>query len=193
MKIYVIRHGQTTSDVEDRFGGDYDDHLTDLGISQVKKLAEDLKDKQIELLLVSPKIRTNETAMILSEKINVPTKSIDGFRERNNWGILTGMTKSEAEEKHPGLAKEGYNPRHSIEGSEDFESFKERVVNAFNDVTKMDYKTVGVVTHGGPIRRIFDEILGMDKNWKIDDCAWLLIEFEDGKASLVRTSGIKES
>ena len=32
MKIYLIRHGETTSDIEDRFGGDYDDHLTSHGV-----------------------------------------------------------------------------------------------------------------------------------------------------------------
>lgn len=31
MKIYLIRHGQTTGDVEDRYGGAYDDELTDKG------------------------------------------------------------------------------------------------------------------------------------------------------------------
>ena len=40
MKIYLIRHGQTTGDIEDRFGGDYDDHLTRLGKSQSQNLAK---------------------------------------------------------------------------------------------------------------------------------------------------------
>lgn len=28
MKIFLIRYGETTGDVEDRYGGWYDDHLT---------------------------------------------------------------------------------------------------------------------------------------------------------------------
>ena len=31
MLIYLARHGETTGDVEDRYGGDYDDHLTEKG------------------------------------------------------------------------------------------------------------------------------------------------------------------
>jgi broad specificity phosphatase PhoE len=192
MRIFVIRHGQTTSDVEDRYGGDYDDHLTELGISQVQNMAEEVKDFGIEVIFASPKIRTDETSKILAEKINAPIKMVDGFRERNNWGILTGMTKKEAMEKHPEIAGAKYEIRHSIEGSEDYDSFASRVVEAFNDVTKSGYETVAVVTHGGPIRRIFGDILEMEKNWQIGDCAWLEIDYKDGKGSLVRTERIKE-
>lgn len=35
MKIYLVRHGETTGDVEDRYGGWYDDHLTDRGKEQL--------------------------------------------------------------------------------------------------------------------------------------------------------------
>ena len=34
MNIYLVRHGQTTGDLENRYGGDYDDHLTELGKQQ---------------------------------------------------------------------------------------------------------------------------------------------------------------
>ena len=36
MKIYLIRHGETTGDIEDRYGGDYDDHLSKNGKQQVE-------------------------------------------------------------------------------------------------------------------------------------------------------------
>lgn len=31
MKIYLIRHGESTSDIKLRYDGDYDDHLTSKG------------------------------------------------------------------------------------------------------------------------------------------------------------------
>jgi len=62
MKIYLIRHGETTGDIDDRFGGDYDDHLTQRGKSQAQELAEKLKGKRIEIIFVSPRIRAKETA-----------------------------------------------------------------------------------------------------------------------------------
>jgi len=192
MKIYIIRHGQTTGDVEDRYGGDYDDHLTGLGIKEVNDLAPKIKDFGIEVLFVSSRIRAQETAKILQKALGVEIKTIDGFRERNQNGILTGMKRSEAKEKYPEMVELVKDRFNTIEGAEDYESFRKRIVNAFNEVTKSDYKTVAVVTHGGPIRRIFGEILGMEKKWEINDCGWLEIDYSDGKSSLVRTEGIFE-
>jgi len=42
MKLFLIRHGQTTGDLEDRYGGTYDDHLTELGHEQLQATAEKL-------------------------------------------------------------------------------------------------------------------------------------------------------
>ena len=69
MKIFLIRHGETTGDIEDRYGGDYDDHLSEKGKQQSKELAEKLKNKGIELIFHSPRIRATETATIF---INPP-------------------------------------------------------------------------------------------------------------------------
>jgi len=49
MRIYLIRHGQTTGDLGDRYGGDYEDHLTEEGKKQSQKLANKLKNKNIEI------------------------------------------------------------------------------------------------------------------------------------------------
>lgn len=192
MRIYVIRHGQTTSDVENRYGGGYDDHLTDLGVSEVKKLTDEIKGFGIEILFVSPKIRTNETAKIINEKINVPVKIVDGFQERDQNGILTGMNREEAKEKYPELVELLKDKLNTIEGAEAYEPFKNRVVEAFKEVANSDYKTVAVITHGGPIRRILGNILGMEGQWMIEDCGWLEIEADKGKFKLLKTSGIDE-
>jgi broad specificity phosphatase PhoE len=190
MKIYVIRHGQTTSDVEDRYGGDYDDHLTELGIKQASELAQKIKDFGIEAIFASPKIRAQETANILKEELRVEIKTISNLRERNQYGILSGMKKSEALKKYPEMVKSLKDRFNTIEGAEDYESFRKRVINVFDEVAKSDFKTVAVVTHGGPIRRIFGEILKMEKKWEIADCGWFVIEYQNNKASLIKTEGI---
>jgi broad specificity phosphatase PhoE len=50
MKIYIIRHGETTSDIENRYGGDYDDHLTEKGVNQAKDLSAKLADCGIQII-----------------------------------------------------------------------------------------------------------------------------------------------
>jgi broad specificity phosphatase PhoE len=192
MKIYIIRHGQTTGDVENLYGGDYDDHLTDLGIKQATDMASEVKDFGIEIIFASPKIRAQETAKILQKELNVEIKTIDGLRERNQNGILTGMNRDEAKLKYPKMVEELKDYRNTIEGAEDYEKFTERVINAFAEVSNTNYKTVAVVTHGGPIRRILGHILKIEKKHDIEDCAWLEVDYSDGKASIIKTKGVIE-
>lgn len=43
MNIYLIRHGQTTGDIENRYGGSYDDELSSEGEIQAHKLEQFLE------------------------------------------------------------------------------------------------------------------------------------------------------
>ena len=190
MHLYVIRHGQTTGDVEDRYGGSYDDHLTPLGISQAKTMAESMLDKNIEIIFVSPLIRAQETAKILHDTLQVEVKTIEDIRERNQNGILSGMIRSEAKLKYPELAEKVNNPLNTIEGAESFDDFRKRILAAINSVVESGYETVAVVTHGGPMRRIMENLLNLTPDAKIEDCGWMLLDYKEGKYELVKKVGI---
>jgi broad specificity phosphatase PhoE len=190
MNIYIIRHGQTTGDVEDRFGGAYDDHLTPLGINQCKMMADKFLNANIEVIYASPLIRTQETAKILQAAIGVEIETVDGLKERNQNGILTGMIRSEAKAKYPQMFEDVRDPHNTIEGAESFEELRKRVVEAINRIANSGYETVAVVTHGGPIRRILGDILQMEGSWSVDDCAWLQINYKDGVFDLVKKEGM---
>lgn len=187
MKIYLIRHGETTGDIEDRYGGDYDDHLTDKGRQQARELAEKLKDKKIQIIFHSPRIRAIETAEIVNKILNIKIEVIDAFRERNKYGILTGMIKSEAKEKYPKevkeLSKGIYN---NVKSSEDYVSFKERAIRAFKKVIDSHYETIAIITHSEPIKCIAREILRLGEIGSLKDCEVLEIQKEDNKFSLRR-------
>jgi len=101
MKIFLCRHGQTTGDVEDRFGGDYEDHLTEEGKNQAQFLAEKLAGKDLEIIFTSPRIRALETSEILKSVLGTEVLVLEDIRERNHYGILTGMIRSEAQENFP--------------------------------------------------------------------------------------------
>ncbi len=184
MKIYLIRHGETTGDIENRFGGDYEDHLTPKGENQARELGQLLKDKNIEIVLHSPRIRAVETAKIVSEIINAPLEEIHSLRERNNYGILTGLTKTEAEEKFPeDFAKiQKDKTYHAVTNSESYDELKERVVKAFDEISKRHNQVIAVITHGGVIGSIAREIFGHPQI-KIGDCGIIEIDY-DGKSQL---------
>jgi len=183
MQIFLLRHGETTGDVENRYGGDYDDHLSEKGKKQASELAVRLVEEEIETIYVSPKIRAVETAMIVAKKISAKVMSVENLRERNQYGVMTGLVKSEAKKKFPDevMDLEENNPYHHVKGSEDYFAFCERVLGAFNTLVEEEYgkesNSIAFITHGGPITVIFREILGFEVKG-IKDCALFEIEYD---------------
>ncbi len=184
MKVFLIRHGESESDVEDRYGGDYDDHLTDKGKKQAEKAVKQLINRKVELIFSSPRFRAKETAKILSNELKCKVEVANNLRERNRYGVLTGMKRTGAIKKHPELVQLLKDERNTIEGAEEYDHFVERVVSAFNKIKKenerIDAKGVNahsivIVSHGGPIKCIMN-FLGKPINKKLKDCEIIKLE-----------------
>lgn len=192
MKIYLIRHGQTTGDIEDRYGGAYDDELTDIGKLQAQKLASKLINSGIQILFCSPLKRAQQTAKTLQSVLNCEIKTIENLRERNKNGILTGMTRDEAKTKYPELVEELKDFRTQIEGAESQEDFAERIRKVFMEITSdIKYSTIGIVTHGMPFWVVLGDILNYGGIVSIADCAYAILDKEGQKISIEKLVGIK--
>ena len=182
MKLYLIRHGESTSDIEDRYGGDYDDHLTATGKRQAQKLAAQLRDKSIKIVFSSPKLRAQETALILANGIKCRLEIVDGIRERNLYGILTGMKKSEAAQQYHEQVELLADYRNTLEGGETYEAFRKRIIGAFNGILSSKHSVVAAVSHGGPIRCIFREVLKLGEFKRdLKDCEVFELQKEVNK------------
>jgi broad specificity phosphatase PhoE len=193
MIIYLARHGQTTGDIENRYGGDYDDHLTDIGKHQCEQLATGLSDKQVEMLFTSPKIRAQEAAIIVSKKLRLSAVTLENFKERNGYGVMTGMIKEEAAKLYPAYAIElQKNVHYNVEGTELYSDFQQRIITALADVSKRACNRIAIVTHGGPIRLIFRDILKLGEI-DVDDCALAVIEADadNGQYKLLEMSRMR--
>lgn len=193
MIIYLIRHGETTGDVEERYGGDYDDNLTEKGRQQARELTNKLRNKSIQIIYHSPRIRAKETAEILNKNINAKLKVVDELRERNNYGVLTGLIKAEAKEKYPEevLKLETVWKHHKVKGSEEYEPFKKRVIAAFNDILKKERcEIISIICHGGPITCIIEEILKLGRLKKLRDCGFIVLEKQDNKLKVISMESI---
>ena len=185
-----MRHGESTSDIEDRFGGDYDDHLTEKGKEQAEKLAEKLLNKEIEIIFSSPKLRAKETAEILRESLGCNLEIVDNIREQNRYGVLTGMKKLEGKEKHPDQVELIKNPYNNAKDGEPSEPFRKRVIKAFNEITNSAYNAIAVISHGGPIRYLMREILGEDKLDHLEDCAVIEIQKDGDSLNISKMDGV---
>jgi len=185
MKIYLIRHGETTGDVEERYGGNYDDHLTEKGIAQSERLAKKLSKSGIQIIFSSPLFRAKETAQILKKCLKCDLRIVEDIRERNKYGIMTGMKKSEAKQKYPEQVELLEDFRKTAKGAETYSHLKKRVTKAFRKIAGSKYDVIAVFTHAGPIRCIFREIFKLEELKHIGDCAVFELEKEGGTFSLL--------
>lgn len=190
MKIFLIRHGESTSDVENRYGGDYDDHLTEKGKRQALELVDDLKAFGIQKIFSSPRLRVKETADILSEILNCELQINYDLRERNAYGILTGMVKEQAKSKYPEQVKMLIDYKSTIEGAETYEHLFERVRNVLQEITNTPYETIAIISHGGFMRCVFRDILNIGELKELGDCAFVELEKSDSNFEIIKMKGI---
>jgi probable phosphoglycerate mutase len=99
-RIYLVRHGATELSAEDRFAGETDVPLSDIGREQLGKLARRLAHEPIAAVYASPLGRTMESARILAEPHGKPVTPREGLREISH-GRWEGKTRAEVEKSYP--------------------------------------------------------------------------------------------
>lgn len=113
-------------------------------------------------------------------------EEIHDFRERNHYGVLTGLVKREGAEQFPEEFAKIQKDRtfHYVQGSESYDEMKGRVLKAFEEVGKRGEKVITIVTHGGVIGSIAREIFGHPEI-KIGDCGIVEIDYDGEEHRIV--------
>jgi len=99
-RVYLVRHGATVLTAEDRFAGETDVPLSDVGRDQLRKLSRRLSGEPIVAFYASPLGRTMETGRILAEPHGKPVIPVDGLREISH-GRWEGKRRAEVEKEFP--------------------------------------------------------------------------------------------
>jgi broad specificity phosphatase PhoE len=191
MKVFFIRHGETTGDVEHRYGGSYNDHLSPVGQVQSKALAETFRDSGIEVIYASPLVRAQATASYIANATGATIETVSALRERNQYGILSGLEKSVAETEYPDLVVLVKDRNNTIEGAESYTDFSARILSAIEAImagAKSD--TIAVVSHGGLLRVLFRDYLQWGELTSIGDCSWIELTYDAGVWRWVGSVGV---
>ena len=153
MKLYLVRHGQTDSNVKVQLTGLNDAPLNDLGIKQAKAVVP-LLPEGIQAIYCSPLIRTQQTAEILNRKLGLPLHLTPLLNERD-FGSLTEKSWDEVGEDLRRIDREqrfDYRPY----GGEAVEDVHGRLRSFIADLkTEKPYEKVLVVTSSGVIRALY--------------------------------------
>lgn len=142
MKVYLVRHGEVTSNALKQYNEDSDD-LTENGIRQAEELKEKIKDLNIDIIICSPLIRAKHTADIINS--NHKKVILDSRIRERNVGDLAGkpLTITNRDEYW------NYNATLQYGTSENIKLFFNRVYNFLEELKNQKYEKVLIVTHSG--------------------------------------------
>jgi len=100
--LILIRHGQSTWNLEKRFTGWVDVDLTDTGKSEAKKAGLLIKKENIKIQFYysSLQLRANNTLKIIQKVLNDEKKFTRAWQlNERHYGALTGLNKTEMSKK----------------------------------------------------------------------------------------------
>lgn len=163
---FLMRHAEAESNERGVISSRLTDHnpLTEKGRSQVTRAIEDLRGKNIDLIIASPFARTKETAERTAEGLGIPLESIvyDERLGEISLGYFEGKT---VEEYHEFLSESGEWQTATPLGGESWSDVKQRV-GAFLYATDAEYrdKNILIVSHNSPLRMLTSVMEGASLN-----------------------------
>lgn len=158
--IYLLRHGQSIWNFENKFTGWTDVDLNENGQKEAMNVAQIAKKLNIDYIFTSDLKRTIQTAEIIENKINnenIITIQHKDLNERH-YGIFTGKNKTQIKEENgEAFVKElrrsyYYKPQ----DGESLCEVKTRVGNYFDTYIrpKAQHNNILIVAHGNSIRAL---------------------------------------
>jgi len=165
---YIIRHGETVFNVEDRFCGSSDPQLTENGLRQAEDVADYLlrQHERVGRVYTSHLHRALAFARVISSKLEAPLVIDDRLRELD-YGEWEGLTRAEVEKKWSKLyALYLKNPeRHRPDTSETIEHANARIKEFWSDLThalfEEELDAVAIITHKDVGRLLLCNIKGI--------------------------------
>ena len=194
MRIYIIRHGETSWNVQYRMQGRSDVELNENGIRLAEITAEKMKDIPFDVCFSSPSSRAVRTAEIVLGGRNVGVRTDPRLYEID-FGVWEGKT---LHPDHPDLPRPKflslgaeaflYEPP---EGGERLQDVIARCGDFYEELTSdpaMQDKTVLISAHGCPCRALLYQVCeDKDDFWRgkvPPNCAVTILNIENGKAAV---------
>ncbi|MCO5249126.1 MAG: 2,3-bisphosphoglycerate-dependent phosphoglycerate mutase [Chitinophagales bacterium] len=176
-KLFLVRHGQSQWNLENRFTGWKDIDITEKGQEEARKVGDLLKNEVIDEAFTSALIRAQHTLQIILEETNhtnIPVAKNQALNERD-YGDITGLNKKELAEKVGIEQVHIWRRSYDIQppGGESLKDTEDRVMPYFQSKILPELekgKNILVVAHGNSLRALImnlenltpDEILSRE-------------------------------
>ncbi len=180
--LYIFRHGQTIWNAEGRPHGqhEYPVPLTVNGTEQAAKLASNLSDKKIKLVVSSDLLRAKQTGEIVAKKLGVKIIFDQRLREVD-YGILNGLYTLEREDVYPDFKLSYQDNKISFPEGESLHEVGLRMKELIIDICgKYSYRNIGFSSHGHAITVLIIELFGY-KIQRMENCTYVHIIYDPVK------------
>jgi len=172
-RLFVLRHGQTAWNAEQRIQGHLDMPLNDTGHWQARCLAQALKGESLSAIYSSDLQRARDTAAPLAALQQLPVQLVSDLRERH-FGQFEGSSFAEIEAQWPEQAQRWRqrDPDFGPGGGEVLRSFYERsVACALRLASAHAGQSIALVAHGGVLDCLYRAALGIElsapRSWPV--------------------------
>jgi len=161
--LYVLRHPETTWNVEKRYQGRLESPLSDEGRLQAKGTAHAVRETELDVVYSSPLGRARYLAEQIGKVCAVPVVIDQRLTEMGQcpW---EGLYLAEIQQRFPELYERWYSHPESVTFpmGENLASIKERVFSAFEEICARYSGGIAVVTHSVVIQTVVATVLGLD-------------------------------
>jgi len=156
-----------------RYLGQSDPGLNKTGELQARAAADLLMGEKIDRVFSSDLLRAVETSRFIARVHNLPIRFMSSLREMN-FGFWDGLTFEEIQTRYPGQVDEWLKDPFGVRipGGETAEEVWCRVMKAWNEIILQvsGEETVVIVAHGGPLRMLMCQLMGIDssRQWEFN-------------------------
>lgn len=170
-RVYLVRHGTTTLNVQNRYRGRRDIPLDTQGYEDAIHAARRLSQAGLAAVYTGPLRRAIATAQIVADGARIPDLRILHGLNNVDYGAWEGMTAAEAETFDP-QAFALYRARPSRAAcplGEKLSDAQQRMSDAIELIgARHPGEAVAAITHAVMIRLIMTKLSGTDdENWRI--------------------------
>jgi alpha-ribazole phosphatase len=163
MRLVLVRHATVEDSALGRCYGTLDVALSAAGRSEAAALAATLSSERIQAVVSSPRARSVETAKAIAHAHGLEVQQEPRLCELD-FGELEGRTYDELAASMPELYAEWMSTPTTVQfpGGESYADLHARALAAVEAIREAhDGETVVAVTHGGVVRAVLREVLGV--------------------------------
>ena len=192
-KLYLIRHGLTEWNRQNRMQGMTDIPLCDEGIRQALDLSDRFKETKIDVIYSSDLTRAYSTALIIAKHHNV-TVNKDKLLRELHFGDWEGKTLNELKNLKEFNYWKKYPHTFIFPDGKYLKDIQNKMINFIERVIKNHIgENIFIISHGGSLKLIILGLMGLDisfyNKFTLFNASVSIIDIKEDKNVLLLLNG----